>query len=378
MKRNFLLLLFILLTLNVVKAQDSSYARQIIRSLSSDKMFGRGSCYKGYSIAAAYLSSEMKRLGVLPLQVNYYQRYSYNCYSLEGPISLKINGNELIPFSQYRVYPSARYENKIAQAAWKKQLKDGTWVFGVKQLDTYSPIVGDFQSNPICIEVLDTLLPKRVKKVESNIPLQYRNNYWSQNVVGYVKGVVDSMIVFTAHYDHCGTMGDGIVFHGAHDNASGVAAVMDLARISTLKKPYYTMVFMLFSGEESGLKGSKYAAEHPLIDYRKVKLLCNIDMFCGGDEGLMFFNAKSDNTKGFYNQLKQLNDQEHVALEIRARDNRPNSDHWWFTDMCPSIFLLTMGDPYGGYHDPADTCQGCGLAHYNDFLSLIKRLALLD
>jgi uncharacterized membrane protein HdeD (DUF308 family) len=160
--------------------------------------------------------------------------------------------------------------------------------------------------------------------------------------------------------------------------SSGVAAVMDLARISTLKKPYYTMVFMLFSGEESGLKGSKYAAEHPLIDYRKVKLLCNIDMFCGGDEGLMFFNAKSDNTKGFYNQLKQLNDQEHVALEIRARDNRPNSDHWWFTDMCPSIFLLTMGGPYGGYHDPADTCQGCGLAHYNDFLSLIKRLALLD
>jgi len=377
MKKILFIAIFSFLFLNGLQAQDSTYARRIIRQLSSDKMFGRGASYQGDSIAAAYLAGEMRRLGVLPLQVNYYQRYCYNCYSLEGPISLKINGNELTPYAQFRVYPTARYEKKIGEASWKKQLKDGTWVFGVKSLDTYGPIVGDEREAPICIEVLDTLIPKRAKRVEATIPLQYRHNYWSQNVVGYVKGIVDSMVVFTAHYDHCGTMGDGVIFHGAHDNASGVAAVMDLARMACEKKPYYTMVFMLFSGEESGLKGSQYAAEHPLIDYSKVKMLCNIDMFCGGDEGIMFFNAKSDNTKGFYNQMKQLNDDNKVAAEIRPRDNRPNSDHWWFSDKCPSIFLLTMGGPYGGYHDPADTCKECGLKHYNDFISLIKHLAKL-
>lgn len=377
MKKILLFVAFALLGLAYVQAQDSTYARRIIRQLSSDKMQGRGASYQGDSIAAAFLAGEMKRLGVLPLQVNYYQRYCYNCYSLEGPISLKINGQELEPYTQFRVYPTARYEKKIGEASWKKQLKDGTWVFGVKQLDTYGPIVGNQTENPVCIEVLDSLLPKKARKIEADIPLQYRNNYWSQNVVGYVKGIVDSMIVFTAHYDHCGTMGDGIVFHGAHDNASGVAAVMDLARMASEQKPYYTMVFMLFSGEESGLLGSKYAAEHPLIEYSKVKLLCNIDMFCGGDEGIMFFNAKSDNTKDYFNQMKQLNDQTKVAAEIRPRDNRPNSDHWWFSDKCPSIFLLTMGGPYGGYHDPADTCQACGLSHYNNFISLIKQLAKL-
>ena len=259
-------LLFFLAPLTV-GAQDSSYVRNIIQELSSERMYGRGASYKGDSIAAAFLSQEMQRLGVLPLQVNYLQHYSYDCYSLEGDISLKINGVELEPYTQYRVCPSSRYATpaKLEKASWKKQLKDGTWVIGVGQLDTYGPIVGGYRTDPVCIEVLESALPKRVRKIEANIPLHYRPNYRSQNVVGYIPGVIDSMIVFTAHYDHCGTMGDGVIFPGAHDNASGTAAVMDLARMVSQSKPYYTYVFMLFSGEESGLKGSKFAAENPVI-----------------------------------------------------------------------------------------------------------------
>ena len=344
-------------------------------------MYGRGASYKGDSIAAAFLSQEMQRLGILPLQVNYLQYYSYDCYSLEGDISLKINGVELEPYTQYRVCPSSRYATpaKLEKASWKKQLKDGTWVIGVGQLDTYGPIVGGYRTDPVCIEVLESALPKRVRKIEANIPLHYRPNYRSQNVVGYIPGVIDSMIVFTAHYDHCGTMGDGVIFPGAHDNASGTASVMDLARMVSQSKPYYTYVFMLFSGEESGLKGSKFAAENPVINFDKVVLLCNIDMFCGGDEGIMVFNANSNTTKPFFERLKSMNDETHVAREIRPRDNSANSDHYWFTNYCPAIFLLTMGQPYGGYHDPADKCEACGLNHYHDFMTMICRLTkILD
>ena len=254
-------------------------------------------------------------------------------------------------------------------------MKDGTWLIGVSQLDTYSPIVDRERPDPICIEILETALPKKVKKVVADIPIQFRANYLTRNVVGYVPGVVDTMIVFTAHYDHCGTMGDEVYFPGAHDNASGTATVMDLARIASQKQPYYTYVFMLFSGEESGLRGSKYAAENPLIDFNKVKLLCNIDMFCGGDEGLMVFNANSEQTKPFFEQLKAFNEESHAAPELRPRDNSPNSDHYWFSNYCPAIFLLTMGQPYGGYHDPYDTCERCGLNHYNAYMELILRLA---
>ena len=380
MKKIVLAILFAIVPAVLLHAQDSAYARQIIKTLSSDRMFGRGASYHGDSIAAAFLADEMKRIGLLPLQVNYMQYYTYDCYSLEGPISLSINGTELQPFTQYRVYPTARHATpaKVEKAKWKKQLKGGMWLLGVEQIDTYSPIVGPEREDPVCVEILDSLIPKRVRKVKAEIPIQFRHNYKTQNVVGYVRGVIDTMIVFTAHYDHCGTMGDGVIFPGAHDNASGVAAVMDLARMSAEQKPYYTMVFMLFSGEESGLKGSKYAAENPLIDYSKVKFLCNIDLFCGGDDGIMVFNAKSENTKHLYDQLKYLNDECHAAPEIRPRDNSANSDHYWFSNYCPSIFLLTMGQPFGGYHEPADNCAACGLGHYTAYMQMLKRLAFLD
>lgn len=376
MKKSFFLFFAVLMLAGGVSAQDSVYARHIIQALSADSMYGRGSSYHGDSIAAHFLANEMQRLGVLPLQVGYLQHYTYNCYSLEGSISLKINGTELEPYTQYRIMPTKRYATpqQVEKASWKKQMKDGTWLLGVSHLDTYGPIVGSERPDPVCVEILESVLPRKVKRVELNVPLHYCRDYQSQNVVGYVKGVVDTMIVFTAHYDHCGTMGDGVVFPGAHDNASGTAAVMDLARIATQHPPYYTMVFMLFSGEESGLKGSKYAAENPLIDYDKVKLLCNLDMFCGGDEGIMVFNAKDEKTQPFFDRLKELNEESHAALELRPRDNSANSDHYWFSHYCPSIFLLTMGQPYGGYHDPADTCEACGLGHYNAFLTLIRQL----
>lgn len=371
-----LLLLAVIFFLGDIQAQDTAYARSIIRALSADNMYGRGASYKGDSVAASFLAGEMRRLGVLPLAVDYLQHYTYNCYSNEGPVSLRVNGTLLEPYTQFRICPTARYATpeRLEKASFKKQMKDGTWLIGVKQLDTYGPIVGAERPDPVCVEVLDTLLPKRVRKVELNLPLQYRANYRSQNVVGYVRGVIDSMVVFTAHYDHCGIMGDGVVFPGAHDNASGAAAVLDLARMACASKPYYTMVFMLFSGEEAGLKGSKYAVENPLIDLSKVKLLCNIDMFCGGDEGIMVFNANDTLTKPFFDRLQQLNAATHVAPEIRARDNSANSDHYWFSKYCPAVFLLTMGQPYGGYHDPADTCPACGLNHYYDYLSLIKQI----
>lgn len=378
MKKTIVFALLVLF-LATLQAQDTAYARRIISRLASPEMYGRGASHHGDSVAADFLAAEMQRLGVLPLQVGYKQYYTYNCYSFEGPVSLTVNGEEFEPYTQFRVVSTFRknFDKQRDEALFKRQLKDGTWIVGVDKLDTYGPIVGDQRPNPAYIQVLNSALPKKVRRLEAELPLQFRWLYRSQNVVGYVPGVIDSMIIFTAHYDHCGTMGDYVLFPGAHDNASGTAAVLDLARIVAQSKPYYTYVFMLFSGEESGLKGSQYAASHPLVDLSRVKLLCNIDMFCGGDEGLMCFNAKADNTKPYFDRLCQLNAELHAAAEIRPRDNSANSDHWWFSSQCPSIFLLTMGQPYGGYHDPADRCDACGLAHYIPYLTLIRRMALI-
>jgi len=209
--------------------------------------------------------------------------------------------------------------------------------------------------------------------------------YRSQNVCGYIPGESDSMIVFTAHYEHLGMHGDTIFF-GAHDNASGTAAVLDIARMiaesgkkdgksgasAPEKLPPYTYVFLFFGGEESGLIGSGFFADMPLIKLNKVRLLVNIDLFCGGDEGLMVVNAKAPETKPYVDLLMKINDEHHYAAKIGRRDNAANSDHYFFTQECPAIFIYTLGGPFGGYHSPTDTCDGCGLGNYMNFMTLLK------
>lgn len=199
--------------------------------------------------------------------------------------------------------------------------------------------------------------------------------YRTQNVCGIIPGESDSLVVYTAHYDHLGTHGDTL-FPGAHDNASGVAAVLDLARTTIQSKPHYTHIFYFFSGEEAGLIGSRYAATHLLFDPQKVRILCNIDMFCGGDEGFMVVNANAENTRSFVERLQLINDQIHATVKIGRRDNASNSDHYYFTALCPAIFIYTLGGPHGNYHSPDDTCDNCGLGNYENILTLISLLSL--
>ena len=282
---------------NSATAQDSSYARRIIRDLSSPEMYGRGMQHRGDSIAAEYLRQELRALGVKPLP----------------GVSVGARGiGAKDEFFQYFRFPNTTSRPPIVKAGYR-----------------------------------------------------------SQNVCGYIPGETDSMIVFTAHYEHLGMHGDTIFF-GAHDNASGTAAVLDLARMCNQQRGRYTYVFLFFGGEESGLIGSGFFADMPLIKMNKVKLLVNIDLFCGGDEGLMVVNANAKETKPYVDLLEQLNEQRHYAAKIGRRDNARNSDHYYLSQDCPAIFIYTLGGPYGGYHSPTDTCDGCGLGNYMNFMTLLK------
>lgn len=293
MKKLILTVLSLVYIIFGVSAQDSTYARRIIRDLSSEEMFGRGMQNRGDSIAADYLRRELMANGVRPLE------NSANTSSKDS-------------YYQYFRFPQTR---------------------------TKPPVV--------------------------------RAGYRSQNVCGYIPGETDTMIVFTAHYEHLGMNGD-TVFYGAHDNASGTAAVMDLARMANLKRGHYTYVFLLFGGEESGLVGSHYFVDNPLIRLSKVKLLINIDLFCGGEDGLMVVNANSRETSAYVDLLQSINDERGYAAKVARRDNAANSDHYWFTSECPAIFIYTLGGPFGGYHSPTDTCDGCGLGNYMNFMTLIR------
>jgi aminopeptidase YwaD len=102
------------------------------------------------------------------------------------------------------------------------------------------------------------------------------------NVVGYQDNGAPYTVIIAAHYDHLGYGEDGNsryrgprqVFHGADDNASGVAAVIELSKMLTasrLKNNNY--LFVAFSGKELDLSGSKYFVEHPAIDLAHVNYM---------------------------------------------------------------------------------------------------------
>lgn len=118
-----------------------------------------------------------------------------------------------------------------------------------------------------------------------------RREVSASNVVGILDGsdptLKNEAIVIGAHYDHLGRGGagslastEGGIHHGADDNASGVAGVLELARIFSQQqpRPKRTIVFMAFSGEEEGLLGSNYYVNHPILPLANTVAMINMDM----------------------------------------------------------------------------------------------------
>ncbi len=103
----------------------------------------------------------------------------------------------------------------------------------------------------------------------------------ANNVIGYIAGktITNETLVISAHYDHIGKKNNGIAY-GADDNASGTAAVLELAKaLSPLKnKLDKNIVFLATSGEEKGLLGAFYFADHPNEHKFNICANINIDM----------------------------------------------------------------------------------------------------
>ena len=115
----------------------------------------------------------------------------------------------------------------------------------------------------------------------------------TQNVIALLPGsdakLKDEYIVIGAHYDHLGWGGKGsgsrrpdttAIHNGADDNASGVAAVLEIAEKFALgkKAPKRSILFMAFGAEEMGLLGSKFFTKNPLVEKSQIKQMFNLDM----------------------------------------------------------------------------------------------------
>lgn len=140
--------------------------------------------------------------------------------------------------------------------------------------------------NPAIQQNLASLLANMMLTISTDIE---RRNVPASNVVGILEGtdpkLKNEAIVIGAHYDHLGRGGEGSlapkegeVHHGADDNASGVAGMLELARLFSKERPRRTLVFIAFSGEEEGLLGSNYYVNHPAVPLAQTVAMINMDM----------------------------------------------------------------------------------------------------
>jgi len=115
-----------------------------------------------------------------------------------------------------------------------------------------------------------------------------RTNVPSMNVAGLLEGsdpvLKREYVVLTAHLDHLG-IGEPVngdkIYNGAMDNASGVASILEIARsLTTSGAPLKrSVLFLIVTGEEKGLQGSKYFANHPTVPKKAIVADLNTDMF---------------------------------------------------------------------------------------------------
>lgn len=111
----------------------------------------------------------------------------------------------------------------------------------------------------------------------------------AKNIIGFLDNHAEKTIVIGAHYDHLGK-GDfggtldknhiGQIHNGADDNASGVAGLLELARLFSTNniKEDFNLLFIAFSAEELGLLGSKHWTDNPTLELNKIHWMLNMDM----------------------------------------------------------------------------------------------------
>jgi aminopeptidase N len=265
-----------------------------IRRLTADDMDGRGPGTAGLDRAAEYIVEEFRKAGLRP--------------ALEGG-----------QWKQVFVPPESVITEPVALpagAAWGKI--------------ELANIVGLLPGEPGDIEPGEGSAPTGGSETNGN-----------------------EVVILGAHYDHLGAAPDGALFRGADDNASGVAALIEIARNLVEEAPYpRDVLFIAFSGEEEGTLGSRYYVEHPVLPLERTVAMINLDAV-GRMEDRKLFALGSGSAAEFKQILKGIN--LGYRLDLAMPESGPfASDQIPFAERGIPVLHFFSG-PNADYHRVTDT-----------------------
>lgn len=385
-----------------------------VRYLADDKLEGRRAGTAGEKLASEYISKQFQTIGLQPKGSNgWYQPFEiYEGKQVNAPTHFFINGTDLKLDREY--FPLVISPNKSTEAAVSIALPERgvPWFMDLKELldenktNPHFDIIESLKlkANAVAGKGATALILFNTSSTPDNlkfnskdrtepatIPVLYvttdaRKKYLADaqatldikikidigdkkrtgnNVVGYLDNGASSTIVLGAHFDHLGFGEDGnsmlrgsteqLIHNGADDNASGTAALIELARMLKLNKnKANNYLFIAFSGEELGLNGSKYFTENPTIDLKQVNYMINMDMVGRLNDSSKALTVGGYGTSPVWGELFTVSKKQKSYFNIKFDSSGTGpSDHTsFYRKDLPVLFFFT--GLHTDYHKPSD------------------------
>jgi peptide/nickel transport system permease protein len=208
-------------------------------------------------------------------------------------------------------------------------------------------------------------------------PIEQRQ---APNVIGVLPGTdeqrKDKAVIIGAHLDGIGADPDGVVYPGANDDGWGVAALIEMATLLQKQnvKPLNTIVFIAFTGEESGLLGSDYYVRNaPKFGPRETAAMLQLDGFGAHNPAGIFI---SEENFALFTRVKTSLERLGVK-QVFEPNVRGGSDHQSFLARGAPAVMIAWADPQSNIHLPNDDVNHINLPLLKD-AGMVAYLAMLE
>jgi len=212
--------------------------------------------------------------------------------------------------------------------------------------------------------------------------LQYEVPTQAHNVIGFLDNGAENTIAIMGHYDHLGYGGEGShykgprkIHNGADDNASGTAAVLELAYYFVNNKPteQYNYLFIAFSAEEKGLLGSQYFVQNPTISLRELNFALNMDMVGRMEKNMDLTIEGTGSALLWEESLKEVSC-DAFPLKLKKRENGPSDHTAFYNSGIPALHFWT--GKHNDYHKPSDDVEKINFGAESQIISFIESFLL--
>jgi hypothetical protein len=413
------------------------YLKINLSYLASDNLEGRRAGTKGESLAADFISNKFKEIGLLPKGASdsYFQPFTVTDGKKIGNSTiLSINKKVLVPEKDFFPISNSSNTNLIkAQISPALTEKNQPWFLDLSDdleenktnphFDINSLIQSKIKNakekgatllilynsngidDKIKFDTKDrqdlTLIPviyinksafvDNIKDLNASYDISFSidiqpNVRNSKNIIGFIDNNAPYTIVLGAHYDHLGYGEDGnsmirtgekLIHNGADDNASGTAALIELAfLLKKSKSKNYNYLFTAFSAEELGLNGSKYFVENPTIPLTSINYMINMDMVGRMNDSTKAITVGGYGTSPSWSPLFKAIENKNFIIKFDSSGTGPSDHTSFYRKDIPVLFFFT--GLHTDYHKPSDDADKINYTGQLQIVKFINQLVLFN